>query len=539
MSVHFRSIRLLLLTFILVFTPRWGHSQFLQNLFIASPKALALGNAVTADPPGVDSIHFNPAGLLQGIGRQRQLKFVVGVLDSQTDIISTPSYLESQQNYHPSIQDPIANTHSEISDYLIYLPGAEFVELPFAAAPVGGVVYNADNKWAIGTSFYTPAMFGYTRDSNDPGAIFGEKVALSRMTYFSPTFAYQVFSNFSMGISVGFSYVGFGVSFPLRSPSSAVKFLGQLTDQTCGRRNDLSDRLVLSGLALNLCEGSISPYDELIRLNYTGQKELSLTYNIGLLWEATPWLNFGFVYQSSANDNLKGDVELELGDGISELLQGISHSNPGIESLFHSLGIPAKGEKITSKSSVRIPLSAHASIGTSIRVLPRLKLNIDVKWTDISDWNEIYFVFEKKLQLLNLLSVVQNIEPDGIRIPRGYEDTVSWGVGLEYQLRNSVLIRLGYEPRKTGIPDHKLDPIIPLGDSDLFGIGASFRLNHSNTFDISLGYLTSDEYIPAGSSTNSNDHRQFDNLIYNPAAGLDLKNKTQVYLLEMEFVSTF
>src|ERR1700754_3104385 len=33
-----------------------------ENLAV-SPVAMSLGNAVTADPPGLDSIHFNPAGL--------------------------------------------------------------------------------------------------------------------------------------------------------------------------------------------------------------------------------------------------------------------------------------------------------------------------------------------------------------------------------------------------------------------------------------------------------------------------------------------
>ena len=43
--------------------PTQSHAQLAQNIFIGNPKALALGNAVTADPPGIDAIHFNPAGL--------------------------------------------------------------------------------------------------------------------------------------------------------------------------------------------------------------------------------------------------------------------------------------------------------------------------------------------------------------------------------------------------------------------------------------------------------------------------------------------
>ena len=42
-------------------------AALVENLTMGNAKALALGNAVTADPPGVDAIHFNPAGLGSGI----------------------------------------------------------------------------------------------------------------------------------------------------------------------------------------------------------------------------------------------------------------------------------------------------------------------------------------------------------------------------------------------------------------------------------------------------------------------------------------
>lgn len=34
-----------------------------DSLTIGNAKAISLGHAVTADPPGIDAIHFNPAGL--------------------------------------------------------------------------------------------------------------------------------------------------------------------------------------------------------------------------------------------------------------------------------------------------------------------------------------------------------------------------------------------------------------------------------------------------------------------------------------------
>ncbi|TAK94126.1 MAG: hypothetical protein EPO09_10510, partial [Aquabacterium sp.] len=54
----------------------WGaaHGALTDNLG-TSPKAMSMGNAVTADPPGVDSIHFNPAGLSRLEGNVKQDNF--------------------------------------------------------------------------------------------------------------------------------------------------------------------------------------------------------------------------------------------------------------------------------------------------------------------------------------------------------------------------------------------------------------------------------------------------------------------------------
>jgi long-subunit fatty acid transport protein len=46
-------------------------AQLATNLFIDT-KAMSMGNAVTADPVGIMSIHFNPAGLTKLDGRQIQ-----------------------------------------------------------------------------------------------------------------------------------------------------------------------------------------------------------------------------------------------------------------------------------------------------------------------------------------------------------------------------------------------------------------------------------------------------------------------------------
>ncbi|MFZ5604982.1 MAG: hypothetical protein ACOY7J_21210, partial [Pseudomonadota bacterium] len=55
-------------------------AALVENLTMGNAKALALGNAVTADPPGIDSIHFNPAGLARLAGRQYELKVLAAAM---------------------------------------------------------------------------------------------------------------------------------------------------------------------------------------------------------------------------------------------------------------------------------------------------------------------------------------------------------------------------------------------------------------------------------------------------------------------------
>ncbi|MEZ5507819.1 MAG: hypothetical protein R3F38_18400, partial [Gammaproteobacteria bacterium] len=68
-----------------IFIASHAQAQLLNNVTIGNPKALGMANAVTADPPGVDSIHFNPAGLSKIQGRQRQVKVLVASMQLESE----------------------------------------------------------------------------------------------------------------------------------------------------------------------------------------------------------------------------------------------------------------------------------------------------------------------------------------------------------------------------------------------------------------------------------------------------------------------
>ena len=59
-------------------------AQLGQNLSV-DIRSLTMGNAVTADPPGISAIHFNPAGLTKLKGLQTDVQGIIANFDIQKE----------------------------------------------------------------------------------------------------------------------------------------------------------------------------------------------------------------------------------------------------------------------------------------------------------------------------------------------------------------------------------------------------------------------------------------------------------------------
>ena len=548
--MDFKSLRICLrsffsfIVFFVLFGAEVSYGQMAQNLMLGNAKALSLGNAVTADPPGIDSIHFNPAGLARLKGDQIQLKFILADADIRGEFSTNEGYNDLVSNIPKnSLDEPIAidsaaDSESEIETFAIYLPGSGITEIPFAAAPLGGISINPPgSNMTFATAVYAPMILGLTRDENDPGRFAGKSLAYTRLTFFSPSIGYQITDSIAVGASLGFSYTGFGLDIDYRAPNYSLGALNGVLNAYC----DNPDLVA----ALNLCSGQLTPFDTIFNLQVDVEKAVSFTFNFGVLWEVTPWLTWGLAYQSEANDTLEGDIVVEFAPDVVNLYNGIAQSNEGTivgdigEAIVRGVTLPKDG-RIESKGRVNLVTPQHISTGISLMLTPRLKLNVDVKWTETSKWESFRFEYDKDIIILGLLGAigVNGVETNALDIPRGYEDTINWGYGLEYQYSDNLKLRMGYEPRKAGIPDDKLDFVLPLGDMDLYAVGFSYAMDSESTFDMAFGYTKSEQNIPSGSSTNGNDTRA-DNFVYNPYAGLDVKTVLEVFMVEMSYQTHF
>jgi len=546
------------------------NAQLTQNITIGNPKALGLAHAVTADPPGIDSIHFNPAGLARIKGRQRMIKVLAAHMliegeigENQTphankrslciinehaetdcDNVEFAANVWEQEVGH---DQGVAGEKSSTSTPLLMLPGSGMTEVPFMIVPFGGIAIEDPNYgWTFATAAYSPMAIGYQRESSsyatnengvgireggDPGELQGQDVAIARITYFSPSIGIQVSDELSIGASIGFSWHGFGIVTDFRAPLLTLAYFKNLEDDL--KDTPLSDLLKV-----------INPYDYVGELTMEMEDALSLSFNLGILWEPTEWLAFGVVYQSEATADMEGDFKMVNTDQFLATTGSLSHSNLDLITLISGderFNVAKVEEgKVTSEQIV----PAHISIGTSVKLFPNLKINFDIKWTEYSAWEDLVFEFDSSVDFLTLSSVINhlikedNADSTVLRMPRNYQDVVSWAIGAEYQANDNLVFRFGYEPRGSAIPDDAVDLLVPLAETDLYSFGIGYQLDSYSRIDASIAYLHSEFTAGIGESKNSNDTQE-GQVVYNPYAWSTVSGSVDAYLFALSYEEKF
>ncbi|AUM11298.1 OmpP1/FadL family transporter [Ketobacter alkanivorans] len=533
-----------------------ANAQLLHNVTIGNPKALALGNAVTADPPGIDSIHFNPAGLAKIKGRQMNIKILAAhmTLDAEFGEPTRPDS-DYKQLYYNLVQnnpdicpdannadecwgtDPIANTSSSSDGPSLMLPFFGMTEIPILAFPSGGIAFEDSARgWTFGTAVYSPQGIGYRREDGDPaasvnpgdpGGYQGVGVGVTRLTYFSPTVAIPVSETLSFGVGINFSYQGLAMDTYIRAPLETTRWLETINE------------ILPDEDALHI----LRPYDTVGRLSVEMEDFLSVGFNFGILYEPYEWLSFGFLYQSETTSQLSGDYKMENTESFIHTAEGLGTFELLLP-LFDGTGFHATPiEEGTVELEYIMP--QNIAFGTSVKVLPNLKINFDVRWVEYSVWDELEFEFSDSVDFLNLSSVIysvsglkDNADPDAMRIRRAYEDTWSIAIGAEYQLNDNVVLRAGYEPREGAIPSTSADLLFPIGDADLFTAGFGWQMSSTTRIDAAFGVLYSEQNIAACESKNANSCQEGD-VVYNPYYSMPFKTETIAYIGALSFDKKF
>ncbi|MEE2733014.1 MAG: outer membrane protein transport protein [Pseudomonadota bacterium] len=527
-------------------------AALVENLTMGNAKALALGNAVTADPPGVDSIHYNPAGLTQLKGSQYNLKVLAA---SMSFTVEFGGYDEVTQMMvdNNGYNDVAAYQTSETSTVGLRIPYTEGITewpLPVLILPLGGASFNppgTDVTYA--TAVYAPMAAGYIRDDDDPARFMGQHMSLAKITYFSPSFGVQLTDRFSVGASLGFSWQGVTAKTQIRVPNMALLFGENLTRdlQQQGLCPDPADpEPFINFCGIDPSVSRLGPFTDVTSLEFDAETPVVPNFNVGWLWQVTDWLSWGMVYQFESTADLDGYYRLEYNEEWVNFFDGIYQS--GLYSAITALVAFPTGQADsphgrgieTGDAKLEIITPAHFATGIAVQLTPKWQLNIDAKWTDWEAWDGLKVEFDQPLDFTKLATLVSPYsELTELTIPRHYKSVWNWAFGLEYQYSNRLALRAGYEPRKSSIPDDKQDVLLPLGDAELYSLGFEWRMPGDKILEVGVGYMSAKADVPAGSSTNANSSDHFNNFIYNPYAGTDFSSSAQAYLFELSYTAPF
>ncbi len=518
--------------------PITAWAQLAQDLLV-DPRALSLGNAITADPQGVASIHYNPAGLAKMKGRQFQVSVMNILLNNQAIFKASESCnvfgLSCREN------DPIFNggdsvARSRTISPALFIPGFGIQRLPKlpAVAPFNGFTINPPgSKITFGNFTYGPEILGYYRRDGDPARYLGKAVALQRFSYISPTIGYEINDEWSVGVGVSLSHQALAMDTFLRSPNLLIGVLEEL--QTAFQCETGQDPLQPF---LGLCGGNVGPWDDIGGLSIKTQETISPKLLFGLLWEPTDWFSWGMNYQSPSKMQLKGTYDLQYTDDWAGFWQSFSGSLFGaINGAIFSLptGIPRESGNL----SIDLTHPQHFQTGIKVKVHPKFSISMDMAWTDYSAWDRFLLEFDRNLEFLGAARLLSpNATENTLTIPLEYKDTWNFGLGIEQHVNSRLDLRLGIQWRDSPIPDNRRDVLAPLNDGILYGAGIGYKWDRDTVLDLHASYFRSYEYIKAGTSENLND-TGIQNIAYNPYAGLDVITKLRIVSFGFSFRKSF
>jgi long-subunit fatty acid transport protein len=535
--------------------PMAAVAQLATNLAV-DVKAMSMGHAVTADPPGIMSIHFNPAGLTRLEGRRMDLQFIGADFSIENSFKAPPNYgvfgfsddpvvCADPQSQGASFCTEFKEGKSSVEGISLYLPIVnDVVDLPpgpLIAGPLPSFsIRPPGSRFTFATATYLPMAAGFYRADDDPGRFLGKRVALERITYLSPSIGYKVNDTLSIGASIGLSYQAMYLETDFRAPNELLGFARTLDESICepfkGQSNIALD-LILFGICRP--QEGLGPFKSLASVEIAMDQRLSPSYNVGILWEPSERFAWGAVWRAPTKVHMNGDYDIGYSNATKETINGIGGSATGAIALA-VLGIPSSvPNNEVGKVNMDITMPAHFQTGIKIRPLERLQFNVDFVWVDYAKWDAWRIQFDRPSAVTSLARLFSPGSTSTLlEMPLGFQSSWNLAYGAQFDLTGRIQLRAGFEPRASAIPDDRRSPLVPINEAKYYSLGLGYKWDKDTDIDLGVGYLHSKDSIPANTSCMAN-CTGINNVVYNPYAGLDIETEAKVIVIGLAFRTSF
>tara|TARA_R110000850_G_scaffold239282_1_gene364095 strand:+ start:871 stop:2007 length:1137 start_codon:yes stop_codon:yes gene_type:complete len=155
---------------------------------------------------------------------------------------------------------------------------------------------------------------------------------------------------------------------------------------------------------------------------------------------------------------------------------------------FNISNIPAPGIAApTSPFNSEIEHPGSIGVGYAYDISERLTLGIDFEWIGNSSHDDIPLSIGANQPLLGGKTAV----------PLDWDDSVSFGFGLEYECTEELTLRAGYLYSDSPMNSATYNPSVPADDRHIFSVGAGYNWGQ-NSIDFAYSLLAMDTSSIAG-----------------------------------------
>ncbi|MBF0452079.1 MAG: outer membrane protein transport protein [Candidatus Magnetomorum sp.] len=481
---------------------------------VTGAKAMALAGAVTASPPDLMAVHFNPAGLSQareGLVYQQGLTAVS--FNRHHRFSPDPSF--DILNVSHAEDDPVANRSSAHGKSYLYYPIYGDTHGTSVAMPLPlGVSYRQSNsKWVMASGSYMPFAWGTCYDKNDPSQYQAYAYYQQHLVYASPGIAYQWSDTFSLGVSMGMGQTALGQSSIVRFPNEIM-----------ARSKSLP------------IPGDAGPFDGLANLQMNLRDDMAFSFNVGALWKPFSVLQLGCVYRSPVITRPKGTFHVQYTDELLMLTRWY-RENPGYANSLNAPGLGDIDQPTETGSAYLEKYQWPDSIqmGLQYQALPHFRMMLDLQWTRWSSQKDYRLVFEKSdSQLICLLHSLgqTSVEGQTVVYEKSARDTLSYHFGMEWQIKESLLLRGGLSYQPQAAKDSHMS-LLSIPDVTVISTGIEWRWPNRWVIEQSLGYFVSKDKTIKNNSSQQLNLTDLNNVFFSPYAGQHVSTKVSGFVFSM------
>jgi len=185
-------------------------------------------------------------------------------------------------------------------------------------------------------------------------------------------------------------------------------------------------------------------------------------YNIGVLIRPSDRHSIGFSYRSEIEMKYKGNLS-------------INDLNATAQALY---SFPSSYYTTDIRTNLTLPKTLAA--GYAFKPNDRLTVEVDCEWTGWSSIQEDFVTYpnESNASRLSLLN-------SGNPASKDWNDSLAYGIGVEYEATDKLELRCGYLFYQTPIPAANFETSLPDSDRHGFTLGFGYNLKDNLTLDAS------------------------------------------------------